>query len=266
MGLKQIWRLGRVEAHLESGAMQMALLFRWLDERRLQARIRAWSAKLLAICGVEHGVSGLPPMKMAGGQLWVANHVSWLDIFALNAVEPVRFVAKAEVARWPLVGYLAKQAGTIFVSREGVCRSGRRQIDEVAMLLQQGRHVVVFPEGTTTRGQTLLPFKSSFFQAALDAQCLVAPVVCRYPQADGSANEAMAYCDDTRLIASLWRILGLSHAQVRIQFLPPVLAEGNRRDFSRHIQAQLTKKLAEPLPQPARQSYVNQAYADLGMC
>ncbi|MDO5639598.1 MAG: lysophospholipid acyltransferase family protein [Neisseria sp.] len=240
-------RLLRVAWHLGSGLLQVALLFRFWSAAQKQARIRTWSRRLLAICGLSLQVRGLPPLAGAGGRLLVANHVSWLDIFALNAVAPERFVAKAEVARWPLVGWLARQMGTLFVTR---MRNGgtQNQVAQAAAVLQGGGGLALFPEGTTTTGGQLLPFKAGFFQAALDTQSAVWPVLCRYTDLQGGRNENMAFCGDTSLWQSLCLILRQPQQScVVLDFLPPLAAQGSRRALADKTHAYLAAKLAEPV-------------------
>ena len=209
--------------------------------------MQAWSRRLLAICGIRLQVRGLPPLSAAGGQMLVANHISWLDIFALNAVLPGRFVAKAEVAHWPMIGYLARQAGTLFVTRG---RNGGTQehIMQAARVLQGRENLVLFPEGTTSTGDRLLPFKPSFFQTALDQRSAVWPVLCRYVRADGSLNADMAYCGDTSLWQSLCLILKQQDASyVVLEFLPPVAATGSRRELADKVHAGMAYRLAGPV-------------------
>ena len=116
--------------------------------------------------------------------LVVANHVSWLDIFALHAVGPVRFIAKAEIERWPVLGGLVRGVGTLFIERARR-HDTHRVNQEIARALAAGDIVAVFPEGTTTDGTALLPFKGSLLQPIIDAQGHVQPVAIRYRDADG---------------------------------------------------------------------------------
>ena len=113
----------------------------------------------------------LPP-----GRLVVANHLSWLDIFAIDALCPASFVAKSEIARWPLVGTLVARAGTLFIER-GRRHAVHRLIEHIERSLQAGGRVAVFPEGTTGAGHALLPFHANLIQAAVDAQAPVVPVL-----------------------------------------------------------------------------------------
>ena len=259
--MRTVFRLCLVGLHMLSGVLQMALWFPWVSRQRQLVRIGAWSAQLLDICGVRLQVNGVPPVPESGALMLAANHISWLDVFAINAVVPARFVAKAEVAHWPVAGYLARKAGTVFVSRE---RGGgtRTKVAQTAQALCDGEVVAIFPEGTTTVGDAVLPFKSSFFQIALDHQAKVMPVLCRYPLADGGLNEQMAYCGDTSFVQSLRAIVAQPQSVVLLDFLPPLAAEGSRRELAAKVHAQLAAKLAESVP-PAAESAGAQAEAAL---
>ena len=260
--MRTSFRLCLVGLHMLGGVLQMALWFPWLSRQRQLARISAWSAQLLKICGVRLLVNGVPPVPEAGPLMLAANHISWLDVFAVNAVVPARFVAKAEVAHWPVAGYLARKAGTVFVSRE---RSGgtSAKVAQTAQALCDGEVVAIFPEGTTTVGDVVLPFKSSFFQIALDHRAKVMPVLCRYPLADGGLNEQMAYCGDTSFVQSLRAIVAQPQSVVVLDFLPPLAAEGSRRELAAEVRAQLAAKLAESVPMlPVAESGRAQAAAE----
>ena len=110
--------------------------------------------------------------------------------------------------------------------------------------------MAVFPEGTTTVGDMVLPFKSSFFQIALDNQAMVMPVLCRYPLAGGGLNEQMAYCGDTSFVQSLRAIVAQPQSVVVLDFLPPLAAVGSRRELAAQVHAQLAARLAESVPVP----------------
>jgi 1-acyl-sn-glycerol-3-phosphate acyltransferase len=164
----------------------------------------------------------------------VANHVSWVDIFAINAVVPVRFVAKAQVRRWPLVGWLSARAGTIFIDR------GRRQDTLrvnalISQALRAGELFAVFPEGTTSDGSTLLKFHSSLLEPALEAGAAVQPVALRYEREDGSLCTEAAY-DGTR---SAWdALIGIVSQRsviVHVCMLRPIMpGVHNRRALALH--------------------------------
>ena len=159
------YRLLRVVIHLLYAALVAACIYPFVGPATRGRRLQRWSAGLLQILAVRLCVSGMPPA--GGAVLVVGNHVSWLDIFAINAIHPARFVAKAEVRRWPLIGWLCARGGTLFIDRAR--RHHTRDINAVmAKAMQDGEAFAVFPEGTTTHGDVVLPFHPSLLQPALD--------------------------------------------------------------------------------------------------
>ncbi len=164
-----------------------------LLERPLHGQVRPWtpyivqavSAVACAILGLRRRCEGQP---MQGSGAVVANHASWLDIFVLNASLRVSFVSKAEVARWPGIGFLAKVAGTLFISRSA--RDAERQRRQMADALRLGRLPLFFPEGTSTDGRQVLAFKSTLFGAIFNKDVLpemrVQPVSVMYAAPPGA--------------------------------------------------------------------------------
>lgn len=226
--IRFVFRLLRLGVHLSSGVAQSFLFARESGVRR-QKRIRRWSEKLLAVCGLHceiHAPQGLPETSAA--QLWAGNHISWLDIFAVYTVFPVTFVSKDDVRAWPLLGRLATYAGTVFL-RRGSRACGQQVRHMLAEKLRGGQHMMFFPEGTTGSGYALQPFKSGLFQAALDAGADVRPVRIRYCTADGSMSEAAAYYGDITLWQSLRRLLHSSSLTVHIHILPAVSCQNTTR-------------------------------------
>ena len=165
----RVYRHARVSLHVFQGIATTAFVFPMIGLPRRQALIRRWSERLLRIMSIESRVHGLPPGGLPGNMLIVANHISWLDIFVLNTVQPARFIAKAELKRWPLVGLLIAGCGTLFIERERR-RDAHRVNDHAREVLAAGDTIAIFPEGTTTDGTTLLPFHGSLLQPVIDAQ------------------------------------------------------------------------------------------------
>lgn len=218
------FRLLRVGLHLAHGLVVAGLVYPWLGRpARLRLKQR-WSRQLLAMLGVRLEIVGAP----ACAPLRVANHISWLDVFVINAVEPAAFVAKDDVARWPVVGRLARLTETVFMAR-GNGRASRAAAESVAAALRAGRVVAAFPEGTTTAGEGVLPFRSALFQAAVDAGAAIQPLALRYLDAAGRRSTAAAYCGDTSLPASLWRLASTPQVRARAIFLPPIAAQTRER-------------------------------------
>lgn len=180
---------------------------------RLQA---VWSGWLLAAAGVRVVVTGPRPRP---GSLVVANHVSWLDVLALNRVVGVRMLAKAEVRDWPLVGPMAARAGTVFLDRDRL-RALPGAVAAVAGELRDGACIGVFPEGTTRCGRDLGRFRPAAFQAALDAGAPVVPVALSYADADDAPDAAAAFVGDDTLLASLIRVAAAPRTVLTVRVLP----------------------------------------------
>ena len=221
-------RLLRLVLHLLLGVAKIVLLFPFAGQVRRAELVRAWSVRVLAILDVDLVVKGHVPDASARGVLFVSNHISWLDIYLLQAVRPVRFVSKAEVRSWPLIGWLAEKTGTIFVERtrrHDTARTNKAVIDA----LNQGDCVALFPEGTTSNGTLLRPFHSSLLQPAVATEALLWPVTIRYVQPDGAANLAPAYVDDISFADSLQRVLSEPGLVAEITYLEPLRAQGRSR-------------------------------------
>lgn len=244
--LRLMWRLMRVGVHLLSACLQIVIFFKHSSAAAQQARIQRWSLQLLNICGMGINVQGHPCEHEHGkGQLLVANHISWLDIYAINALMPVRFVAKDDIQTWPVIGWLVTQVNTVFIPRGQ--RHATAAINRtIAQALEQGGCIAIFPEGTTTDGTVTQPFKSSLFQAAITAEVSVQPIAIRYPGADGCCNFAPAYHGDTTLWQSLCAVLQQAHSEVSVSFLPVIATDQlSRQKLSALAQAHIDANLAQ---------------------
>jgi 1-acyl-sn-glycerol-3-phosphate acyltransferase len=218
-------RLVRVGLHLGYGMATAALVYPCIGRSRQLWLKRRWSRQLLGMLGVRlHADTALPP----GPALLVANHISWLDIFAINALAPAAFVCKADVRAWPFIGWLCERTETVFMPR-GSRIAARLAGEAVAERLRQGWLVAVFPEGTTSDGSGVLPFRGALLQGAVDAGCRVQPVALRYMGKNGLASAAVAYCDDTTLMQSLVRIVSTPGLQARLDILAPMEGNGAER-------------------------------------
>jgi 1-acyl-sn-glycerol-3-phosphate acyltransferase len=219
-------RIASLALHLALGLFIAAFFFPFQSVRRRKHEIRRWSARLLAVLAVRLEVHGAP--FDARPLLLVSNHVSWLDIFAIDAVVPVRFVAKSEVRRWPLVGWLSARCGTLFIRRARPHDTARINA-LVITALGAGEVFAVFPEGTTTDGSRILKFHASLLEPALKAGAALQPVAIRFERQDGSLCTEAAF-DGVRTV---WdTLLGITTQEsitARVWFLPPVLAAGRHR-------------------------------------
>ena len=243
--LRRLWRIPRMALHLIVGLATIAFVFPSLDAHGRRARIRRWSRRLLHLMNFDIRMTGALSHENV---MVVANHVSWIDIFALHAVGPVRFIAKSEIAHWPVLGKLVAGVGTLFIERERR-RDTHRVNQEVAQALQNGDIVAVFPEGTVTDGTQLLPFKGSLLQPIVDANGRVQPAAIRYLSAKGEASNVPAYVDDITFMGSLWRICGERALIVELTAMTPLPAAGrHRRELAREAEAAIRQALALPAP------------------
>jgi 1-acyl-sn-glycerol-3-phosphate acyltransferase len=235
-------RLARLVLHLLHGVAVMALRFPSLDAAGRQRRIQWWSAGVLRCLGLRLVAQGQP---RPGATLLVANHVSWLDIAALHAVAPrARFVSKADVLHWPLLGWLIRNAGTLFIERERK-RDALRVVHQMAEALRAGDMVAVFPEGTTGLGPELLPFHANLLQAAISTEAPIQPAVLRFDDPAGTFSEAATFVGDTTLVQSMWRIACARGMVVHVRLLPPMQsAHADRRALAATLQREIALHLA----------------------
>lgn len=195
---------------------------------RLEYRlIRAWSWLLMKAFGITVRGVGTP---LPGATLFVANHVSWVDIVVLHSQRMMGFVAKREIADWPLIGWMAGRAETIFHQR-GSQESLGGVIAQMRERLAHGHSVGAFPEGGTRGGRTLGPFHARIFSAAVEAGAPVQPVALRYGAA-GAAQTRVAFRPGENFLQNFLRVLGDPPCVADVVFLEPILpgtAEGRRR-------------------------------------
>jgi 1-acyl-sn-glycerol-3-phosphate acyltransferase len=211
---------------------------------RTRHRVSSWWHNRLAdILGVAVSVAGPRPAAPA---LLACNHVSWLDIVVLGGLTHTDFLSKDEVRRWPVVGWLAARAGTLFIRRgEGQAGSVSEQI---AARLRAGDMLALFPEGTTTEGRDVRPFFSRLFAAAIDTGTAVIPVTLRY-HVDGGHDPVAPYTGDQTLLDNLRGLLGREGTRVHVVFGEPLPAQGmTRRALAEQARAAVLAPLQEPLP------------------
>ena len=237
-----VWRLVRATGHVLRGLWVIRSEFGRLTPDQTQLLVREWTRRMLGILGVELVVQGTPPAH--GPLLQVANHISWLDILVMNAAQPSRFVSKADVRHWPVIGGLANGAGTLYIERESR-RDAMRVVHQVAERLRTQDVISVFPEGTTGDGQTLLPFHANLLQAAIAAGAPVLPVALRYADRDsGQRSDAPLFIGDTTLFQSIWSTLRADGVQAVVCYGAPQRNEGrDRRAWAHDLQAEVASLL-----------------------
>lgn len=242
MKIRLAWRLARVVLHLLEGLATSALVFPLASMGLRERLTRSWSRRLLALCRIEvEQAPGAPVLEHA---LIVANHVSWLDIFVINALHPCRFVAKAEIRAWPVLGWLAAAAGTVFIAR-GNRRELRHIFKGMVGALQAGERVAFFPEGTTAAQGTVLPFHANLFEAAVDAGVLVQPYALRYLNAAGELHPSVDFSGDITFAQSMLAVLSGPPVEARLTCLAPLQAAGaHRRELAQAAQQAIAAVVA----------------------
>ncbi|WP_417721239.1 lysophospholipid acyltransferase family protein [Salipiger sp.] len=222
-----------------------------LVERPLHGEDRPWSPWITqAVSRAAFGILGIglhvkgPPMTGAGAV--VANHTSWLDIFALNARKNVYFVSKAEVARWPFIGWMARATGTLFISRDPRDAARQKRLFEERLL--HGHRLLFFPEGTSTDGLQVLPFKSTLFAALFEqrlrhlAQVQAVSVIYRAPP--GADPRFYGWWGDMGFGPHLLQVLAAPRqGTVELIYHAPVRADDfpNRKSLARHVEEQVRR-------------------------
>ncbi len=239
-----VWRALRLLAHIAHGVFLVQVRWSGFGPARRQQLVGWWSAKLLRVLGVRLEAPGA---QTPAPRLITANHVSWLDIAAIHAVMPeARFVSKADIAAWPVVGSLATAVGTLYIERASK-RDALRVVHKTAEALAGGETVAVFPEGTTGAGYPLLPLHGNLLQAAISTHTPLQPVVLRWYQPAQAYSEAAQYIGQMTLIESLWRILTAKDLAVEVRSLPAMSTEGLDR---RHLAEALAETMSNALPRP----------------
>lgn len=222
-----VWLLLRGTFHVVSGYLTIRLRFPRLSMAEREAVVQNWARQLLRIWRIDLEVRGEPPMQ--GPMLLVANHISWLDIVVMHAACYCRFVSKADVKAWPVIGMLATGAGTLYITRESR-RDALRTVHHMADALRAGEVLAVFPEGTTSNGLTLLPFHANLLQAAISANAPVQPVALQF--IDGPSGEISltpCYVGDDTLVASIWRTLTTPGVRAVVSYGEPQYSHARER-------------------------------------
>lgn len=234
-------RLFRLGLHLIAGLWLCGVVFRLTDAKGRERGVRAWSQKLLDICRVQLRIidgrdvpaDGPRGAAVAPTAMIVANHISWLDIFVINAMQPCHFIAKSDIRDWPVAGWLSERAGTVFIAR-GNRRELRRTFEDMVGSIAAGNRVAFFPEGTTAQQGTLLPFHANLFEAAIDAAVPVQPYALRYFDAKGAFHPAVDYVGDISFRQSIFAVLRGGGITAQLLLLSPIQSAGaHRRDLAK---------------------------------
>lgn len=238
------WRFLLLLLHL---VLSILLAIPFLDKSIRPGSVAAkyvlwWHKRICRIFGMKVKIDGKINEQPT---LFVVNHISWFDIPALGSVVPVHFLSKDEVNSWPIIGWLAAKAGTLFIKR-GEKGASTQSMQDIQSALTNGRHVIIFPEGTTTDGSSVKRFHSRLFQAAIDADVQVQAIALRYPHPEG-VHPKVPYVGETQLIDSTLGLMSEASMEARLHFLPPIKAS----DYTRDELAQVTREQIVTLMQAA---------------
>lgn len=239
--LRAVWR-GVALGCVVFGGLLVLLSLR-LIERPFNGAVRPWSPRVtVAVCRLAFRVLGLPithhgvPMTHPGAM--VANHSSWLDIFALNSGGPLYFVSKSEVAKWPGIGWLARATGTVFVNRRAREAGAQKNLFETR--LAAGHRLLFFPEGTSTDGLRVLGFKSTLFAAlfsdAAPGDLWLQPVSVVYTAPPGADQRFYGWWGDMEFAPHLVQVLAQApQGRVDVTWHNPIAvdAAGDRKTLAR---------------------------------
>ena len=248
--LRYLWRVPLLLLHAIIAVPLALAVFNPIARRitirgeRLDYRMtRWWSGRIVRIFGFRIRRIGEP---LPGAVLFVANHVSWLDIELMHSERIMSFVAKAEIARWPLIGWLATRAGTIY-HRRGSAHSLGAVMERVVARLKEGMAVGVFPEGGTGPGDRVRTFHARIFQVAADAGVPVQPVALCY--GDGNRMDlGVPFAADEHFLGNFMRLLGRRSPPASVHFLEPVAqSDDGRRQTAEAARVRIAQALDLPV-------------------
>jgi 1-acyl-sn-glycerol-3-phosphate acyltransferase len=220
--MPKIMRIGiwiQIWIHVICGVCTLSFIFPFLNRGNKDRKIQEWSKQLLNIFNIDLVVHGAHLLGNAP-HLIASNHISWLDIHVINAFKPIRFVAKSEVEGWPIFGWMAKQLGTVFIRRDST-RHARQVVGQMAEVLKT-ESICIFPEGTSTAGAAVLPFKPNLFESAIAADVQAFPLAIQYlSKASGLRSESTAFIGDMGLLESMSNTIQNRSLIAQITILSP---------------------------------------------
>lgn len=211
-----LWRTIKLFIHFSYGAIKVFLFVKHYDDAKKAIILQDWSKKLLSILDIGLIIKGQMPAKL-DNTLIVSNHISWLDILIIFTVIRPKFVAKKEIAKWFIIGQLTKAGDTIFIDRNN--KKDIMQVNrQLSSELSSGNCIAVFPEGTTSKGESLLPFKASLFEPIYQSKGKILPITIQYKDCDGKITSRPSFAGEVSLLTSIWRVLSCYQLTVTITF------------------------------------------------
>lgn len=235
-------KLLRISLQFARGAWVVARRFPTLQPAQRNQEIQRWAQQVLAILEIQVQTNATAPTGFAG--LVICNHLSWLDVLVLQSLMPAAFVAKTEVRRWPMVGYLAQACATIFVDRSSA-RSAHAMVRDTVAAIAQGHAVVVFPEGTSSDGSRLGAFHANIFESAIQAGCPVQLLTLQYvDRSTGGVATAAHFTGDMTLLASLQSVTSTPGMAALVHIGDCIGVHGHsRKTLAQHAHAKMSSQL-----------------------
>lgn len=186
--------------------------------------------------------------------LYLANHASYVDIIVVCALLPAVCVSKEEVKKWPMFGRFARLANTIFISRE--VRDTKQNLEKISAVIRRGESVLMFPEGTTTDGSQVLPFKSSYLKVVendlVNREVTIQPITIAYTKFNGKPmnqqqRNLIAWFGDATLVGHIWELLKLRHTTIGVTFHPVISGAGGkeRKQLAKDCHAVVSDSLTQ---------------------
>jgi len=232
------WRALAVSFFSSFALVESALTIPFLvRSRRLAARagwLHRWSHFACRVMGVKVITCGTMPQS----GLLVCNHLTYLDVIVLSSVRPCIFISKRDVAAWPFFGWLARAAGTIFIDRERRL-AATHAIERIGQAIDCGSLVVLFPEGTSSAGSTVLPFKSSLLESAVQLRCPVTAAAIQYALDDGSVADEVCYWGDMTMVPHLLNLFSKREIRATCVFSVPKIRMGNRKEIAPELRREI---------------------------
>ena len=250
-----VLRLVFLFLHVLLGVFYGLVLFRLISWDTRTRMIRSWSRGLLRVIGVKL-VLEYPPHHTPMRGMLVGNHSSWMDIFVANSVQAARFLAKSDIQNWPILGVLVHGAGTLFVQR-GNRHSISHTNHEITQAALNGELVGLYPEGTTTDGTYMIPFRSNLLQPAVEAGLTIYPIAIAYRK-NGAYTPLAAYAGDTSLLRSFWDLTCSFGVCACVRFAEPINGANfaTRQELASATQAAIGRILGLEVVQPEVQAQV----------
>lgn len=235
----------KIVIHVICGACTLSFVFPFLNRQSKDLKTQDWARRLLKIFGLQVVVKN-PEILPSTTYLLASNHISWIDIHVINSFRSIRFVAKSEVASWPIFGWMAKHLGTVFIRRES-SRHARQVVEQMANVLQT-ECICIFPEGTSTSGEKVLPFRANLFESAVVSGTPVYSLAIRYvSNKTGLKTDIPAFIGDMGLLESMSRILKNRNLRAELCFIAPPEALGMEGPDRKYLAAYCHQAISQAI-------------------